>query len=79
MAEAACYGLTELMYSESEWALALKVCNGDEEFGLAECPVREECLEYALRNKEEHGIWGGASERQRRKMRKRQYRERRSA
>lgn len=34
----------------------------------AECPVRMECLEYALENKVNHGIWGGASERQRRKM-----------
>ena len=28
----------------------------------ARCPVREECLEYALRNREPHGIWGGLNE-----------------
>ena len=28
----------------------------------ARCPVRAECLEYALRNREPHGIWGGLNE-----------------
>ena len=35
------------------------------------CEVREECLEYALGNDERHGIWGGLSERERRKLKKR--------
>jgi len=26
------------------------------------CPVRLECLEYALRTREPHGIWGGLNE-----------------
>jgi len=34
----------------------------------AECPVTAECLEYALEGKVEHGVWGGASERQRRRI-----------
>jgi WhiB family transcriptional regulator, redox-sensing transcriptional regulator len=29
----------------------------------ADCPVRAECLEYALANRIEHGVWGGYSER----------------
>lgn len=33
------------------------------------CPVRAHCLAYALTNNERHGIWGGTSERQRRRMR----------
>jgi WhiB family transcriptional regulator, redox-sensing transcriptional regulator len=31
-----------------------------------ECPVRRECLEYALRVGEPHGIWGGLNETERR-------------
>lgn len=33
------------------------------------CVVREECLEYALEANEKFGVWGGMSERQRRKIR----------
>jgi len=35
------------------------------------CDVKTECLEYALQNDERFGIWGGLSERERRKLRKR--------
>ena len=41
---------------------ARAVCN--------KCDVRMQCLEYALNNKEQFGIWGGTSERERRKLRK---------
>jgi len=34
----------------------------------AACPVTSECLEYALLNRIEHGVWGGASERERRRI-----------
>jgi WhiB family transcriptional regulator, redox-sensing transcriptional regulator len=34
------------------------------------CDVRMQCLEYALNNKEQFGIWGGTSERERRRLRK---------
>ena len=37
----------------------------------AECPVRVDCLEYAVTQGEKFGIWGGLSERERRKIRKR--------
>jgi WhiB family transcriptional regulator, redox-sensing transcriptional regulator len=30
------------------------------------CPVRAECLEYAVRVGEQHGIWGGLTEAERR-------------
>ena len=35
------------------------------------CDVRGDCLEYALMNDERFGIWGGLSERERRKLKKR--------
>lgn len=36
----------------------------------ATCPVRIQCLESALDNDERHGIWGGLSERELRKIRR---------
>ena len=41
---------------------AKAVCQG--------CVVREDCLEYALTNREKFGIWGGLSERERRRIRR---------
>ena len=32
------------------------------------CAVKEACLEYALRNRIDHGVWGGTSERERRRI-----------
>jgi WhiB family transcriptional regulator, redox-sensing transcriptional regulator len=37
----------------------------------ATCPVKEQCLEHALTNRIDHGVWGGASERERRRILKR--------
>jgi WhiB family transcriptional regulator, redox-sensing transcriptional regulator len=34
----------------------------------AQCPVRMECLEYALEHRVDHGVWGGASERERQRI-----------
>lgn len=34
------------------------------------CPVRIECLEYALANSERYGIWGGLTERERTRLRR---------
>jgi len=42
----------------------------------AVCPVSGECLNYALEHRIVHGIWGGMSERQRRRIRSEQNRER---
>jgi WhiB family transcriptional regulator, redox-sensing transcriptional regulator len=41
---------------------AKRVCTG--------CEVRGECLEYALAHDERFGIWGGLSERERRRLKK---------
>ncbi|MGH8898546.1 MAG: WhiB family transcriptional regulator [Egibacteraceae bacterium] len=35
----------------------------------ARCPVRTECLDWALATKEPHGVWGGYSESERRQIR----------
>jgi len=37
----------------------------------ATCDVKSLCLEYALANRIEHGVWGGCSERERRRILKR--------
>jgi WhiB family redox-sensing transcriptional regulator len=37
----------------------------------ATCPVSAPCLEYALANRIDHGVWGGTSERERRRILKR--------
>ena len=34
----------------------------------ASCDVRPECLEYALEFRIDHGVWGGCSERERRRI-----------
>lgn len=34
----------------------------------AACPVREACLEHALLVREKHGVWGGLTERERRRV-----------
>ena len=41
---------------------AKRICSG--------CDVRAECLDYALANDERFGIWGGLSERERRRLRR---------
>jgi WhiB family redox-sensing transcriptional regulator len=42
---------------------AKRICSG--------CEVRAECLEYALAHDERFGIWGGLSERERRRVKRR--------
>ena len=36
-----------------------------------DCPVSLRCLEYALEERIDHGVWGGCSERERRRILKR--------
>jgi WhiB family transcriptional regulator, redox-sensing transcriptional regulator len=38
------------------------------------CPVRAQCLDFALRLKVAHGVWGGLSERERRSLRRERHR-----
>jgi WhiB family redox-sensing transcriptional regulator len=63
--QAACRGTdTEIFFpaNADEEAEALSIC--------ATCPVRAQCLEYAVRNKEIYGIWGGTTPDQRRRIRR---------
>lgn len=52
-------------------AKAKAVCAG--------CPVRVDCLEYAIRLREPHGLWGGLNEMERRAILRRRSLEERSA
>lgn len=59
----ACRGLDATMFYPDDDDLALEaksVCAG--------CDVRIACLEHALQAREKSGIWGGATERERRRM-----------
>ena len=59
----ACRGLDPAIFyppSDEEAGQANAIC--------ATCPVREACLEYALTNREHDGVWGGATEKERRRM-----------
>ena len=44
----------------SNIAQARAICDG--------CPVASECLQYAMEHNETHGMWGGKSVRERRKL-----------
>jgi WhiB family redox-sensing transcriptional regulator len=60
---AACRGLDpEIFYpaSDEEADVAKVVCGG--------CPVRQACLEHALGSRERDGVWGGATEKERRRI-----------
>jgi WhiB family redox-sensing transcriptional regulator len=38
------------------------------------CPVIDQCLEWALENNQDSGVWGGLDENERRRMRRRRAR-----
>ena len=60
---AACRGVDpDIFYpiSDEEAEEAKAICGA--------CTVAETCLEYALTNRERDGVWGGATERERRRM-----------
>ena len=61
---AACRGIdTAIFYPETEddeGVEAKAVC--------ALCPVHQACLEHALAHREREGIWGGTTERERRRI-----------
>ena len=59
----ACRGLDPGVFypeTDEEAEVAKSVCG--------ECDVRVACLEYALQHREKQGVWGGATERDRRRI-----------
>jgi len=57
---AACRGLDPAIFyplTDDEAGEAKEVC--------AECPVQDDCLEFAIEFREKNGVWGGATERER--------------
>ncbi len=63
MEQASCRGAnpdTFYPVSEDLAGPALKIC--------ASCPVREACLEYAIVARETEGVWGGTTEKERRRI-----------
>lgn len=65
MVDAACVGVDpDLFFPEPGASVqeAKAVCAG--------CPVREECLDYAMSHHENWGIWGGVTARERARMRR---------
>jgi WhiB family redox-sensing transcriptional regulator len=61
--QASCLGVDPDLFFPERGAStreAKGICHG--------CVVREDCLEYALVNSEKFGIWGGLSERERRRV-----------
>ena len=72
--EANCLGVhPDLFFPErgASTREAKEVCRG--------CIVKADCLEFALRNGEKFGIWGGMSERERRRLRRIRAQERATA
>lgn len=65
-ADAACHGLRDVVDFFPERGRSVRPAKAI----CAECPVRVECLDYAIANGIHHGIWGGLSERERRKVRR---------
>ena len=66
--EAKCAGLLPLFFPQGEGGgiPAKKVCRGQD--GSPPCPVREQCLSYALSHREIYGIWGGFTAKERRRF-----------
>jgi WhiB family redox-sensing transcriptional regulator len=63
MLHAKCRGMNPSVFFPTDGAgfeAARRIC--------LECPVRTECLEYALEHRIDQGAWGGTSERERRRI-----------
>lgn len=62
---AACRGIdVEIFFPESDDEADVEAAKAVCEV----CPVRQTCLEHALAFREREGVWGGATERERRRI-----------
>lgn len=67
---AACRGLDpELFYPVGSSGPAVEQVDAAKAV-CAGCPVRTECLDWALRTGEAHGVWGGTTPEERRFLRR---------
>jgi WhiB family redox-sensing transcriptional regulator len=69
---AVCKGANpDLFFPErgSSTKVAKAMCKGSPIDGHDPCPVRRDCLLFAIHTGEKFGIWGGMSERERRRLR----------
>ncbi len=74
---AACRDMdTDLFFPNGETGDALEQAEAAKAV-CARCPVREECLEFALVTNQQYGIFGGLTETERKSLRRRRARERR--
>ena len=74
----------EALAEDQNWRAFAKCANTDPELWFAvgavehktakrmcrSCPVRRDCLNYAMDSPVDHGIWGGLTERERRRIRR---------
>lgn len=57
---AACEGMERLFFGrDGEPRLERKIREAKAQTVCMSCPMRVQCLNYALRNSIRHGIWGG--------------------
>lgn len=65
---AACRDMeTDIFYGHDDENIAVAIATCET------CLVKKSCLEYALSNKEEHGVWGGTTKSDRRRIIRKRY------
>jgi WhiB family redox-sensing transcriptional regulator len=65
----------EYQHNNSQVQEARSVCRGTHPDHPGVCPVIQECLDYAISNGERYGVWGGCSERERRRIKRQRHRD----
>jgi len=70
---AACVGLNARLFfgPDGERAEEREIREAKAKAICALCPVRAQCLDYALENSVKHGIWGGLNQEERARERRR--------